>query len=251
MEDATEGGACAPALGGPSQILLAYIDESFTTDQFYLGVVVVDAESACKIETELDAIVAEYVATFDLDPDIELHGYHLFQGEDDWASVPTRARINIFTRATRTIGESGARVILRGMNVKRQRERYGPNAWPAHEVVLGHTLERINTLAAARRDWALVLADEVHNDERHRTNFRDSRRFGTPGYRSSTLPRLIDTIHFGPSHFSRLLQAADLVTFMHRRRCTVTKTDPRAQRANDLIWAGIEPAIEHLGFWEP
>ena len=247
---ADPGGEVAPTLMQPSHVLLAYVDESYTDNHFFLGVVVVDGESAARLERTLNDIVASYAGQFGLSPDTELHGYELFQGEKAWSAVPTRVRINVYARAMNAIGASGARVILRGMDCKRQRERYKyPD--PPHEVVLGHTLERINALARGRHDWALVLADEVHTDERHRTNFRDFRRTGTPGYLSSKLPRLLDTIHFGPSHFSRGLQAADLVTFMHRRRQVHTETDARAARANEQIWSGVANAIEHEWYWQP
>lgn len=239
-----------PGLMAPSHVLLAYVDESYTDDHFFLGAVVVDGESAARLEGELNEIVSSYAGQFGLTSDTELHGYELFQGEKGWSAVPTRARINIHRRAMHAIGASGARIVLRGMDCKRQRERYRYPS-PPHEVVLGHMLERINRVARDRRDWALVVADEVHNDERHRTNFRDFRRTGTPGYRSSTLPRLLDTLHFGPSHFSRGLQAADLVTYMHRRRQCHTETDARAERANEQIWSGVTHAVEHSGYWRP
>jgi len=234
----------------PSHVLPAYVDESSTDRHFFLGTVVVDGDCAANLEAGLDEIVAAYDGQFGLTADTELHGDELFQGEGAWREVPTRVRINVYTRAMHVIGASGARVILRGMDCRRHRERYA-NPSPPHEVVLGHTLERINVLARELGNWALVLADEVHNDERHRTNFRKFRRTGTPGYRSSRLPRLIDTIHFGPSHFSRCLQAADLVTFLHRRRQTRTETDDRARRANEQIWSRIARAIAHDGYWRP
>jgi hypothetical protein len=231
-------------------MLLAYVDESYTPDYFYLGSVVVDGVAAKRIEDGLNEVMHDYRGQFGLTASTELHGHPLFQGREGWSGVPTRVRINVYDRSMGVIGSSGARVILRGMNVRRQRERYN-DPHPPHEVVLGHLLERVNTYAGGERAHALILADEVHAQERHRTNFRGFRDGGTPGYRSSTLPRLLDTIHFAPSHHSRLLQAADLVTFMHRRRCVHTEPDARARAANDRIWSKIEPALEHVMCWEP
>ncbi|UZN03620.1 DUF3800 domain-containing protein [Cellulomonas sp. S1-8] len=234
----------------PSALLLAYVDESYTVDRFYLGAVVVDGAAASRIETGLDAIMRDYSGRFGLAASTEMHGNPLFQGKEEWRNVPTRVRINVYERAMEVVGGSGARVVLRGMNVRRQRERY-VDPHPPHEVVLGHLLERVNDYAGSAGAHALVLADEVHTHERHRTNFRHFRAGGTPGYRSTVLRRLIDTIHFAPSNHSRLLQAADLVTFMHRRRCTHTEPDARAQAANDAIWSHVAPVISHELCWEP
>jgi hypothetical protein len=48
-----------------------------------------------------------------------------------------------------------------------------------------------------------------------------------------------------------LLQAADLVTFLHRRRATHPERDARAQAANDAIWSYIAPVVAHELCWEP
>lgn len=97
-----------------------------------------------------------------------------------------------------------------------------------------------------------MVADEVHTSDRHRMNFRFAKKWGTFGnYKSSKLDRVIDTIHFAPSHHSRLLQAADLVCYMRHRRQTVTESDPRAKKANDGIWAEIEPVIHVNQIWTP
>lgn len=234
----------------PSSLLLAYVDESYTASRFYLGAVLVDGAATHRIESGLEALVRRYAGRFGLRDDTELHGYPMFQGAGVWRTVPVRVRINIYAAAMRILGTSGARVILRGMDVDRQRERYA-RPHPPHEVVLAHILEQIDSAAGASGAHALVLADEVHNSERHRTSFRDFRTGGTPGYQSSTLARLLDTIHFAPSHHSRLLQAADLVTFLHRRRSTHEEGDPRAQAANDLIWAHVEPVVLHEWCWLP
>lgn len=238
------------SLAAPSHLLLAFVDESYTDNHFFLGTVVVDGAAARRIESEFDAILTSYENRFGIGRDTELHGYPLFHGEGEWNDAPTRVRVNVYSRAMRAIAGSGARIILRGMDTRQQRLRY-VDPWPPHEVVLTHTLERLNDFASSLENWVLVLADEVHNDERHRTNFREFRRRGTPGYRSSTLPHLLDTIHFGPSCHSRCLQAADLVTFLHRRRRTHPEPDLRARTINDELWRSVECAIAHEHYWRP
>ena len=157
----------------PSNLLLAYVDESCTTDRFYLGPVVVDGAAAARIEAGLDLILQDYRGQFGLGASTEMHGNPLFGGKDGWGAVPTRVRINVYERAMGIVGTSGARVVLRGMNVRRQRERYA-DPHPPHEIVLGHLLERVNEYAREHEAQALVLADQVHAEERHRTNFHNS-----------------------------------------------------------------------------
>lgn len=47
---------------------------------------------------------------------------------------------------------------------------------------------------------------------RYHANLRSFRGSGTPGYRSSNLSRILDTLHYVGSRRSRLIQATDLVT---------------------------------------
>lgn len=232
-------------------MLLAYVDESYNDELFFLGALIVDARAAVRIERGLDAIVEDYASTSDLPSSAELHGYEIFHGQGDWASLHVRQLINVYDRALQAIGSSGARIVLRGMDVARQQTRFGEAARPPHDVVLGHLLERVDHVAATTDDHLVVVADEIHSSDRHRTNFRLYRREGTPGYRSSRLPALIDTLYFGPSKFSRLLQAADLVTFMHKRRQASIETDVRQEKAIARMWTHVEPAVVHDWTWRP
>jgi hypothetical protein len=130
----------------------------------------------------------------------------------------------------RAIGEHPVEIYLRGINTARQKARYR-NPHPPHDVVLQHLLERLDENIP---EPVLVIADEVHDHDRtrHRANLRSFRQSGTPGYRSSYLPRILDTLHYADSRHSRLVQAADLVTFMYVRTTRHTESDPRAARAN-------------------
>ena len=44
----------------PSPLLLAYVDESYTVDYFYLGAIVVDGAAARRIEDGLNQITVSY-----------------------------------------------------------------------------------------------------------------------------------------------------------------------------------------------
>ena len=65
------------------------------------------------------------------------------------------------------------------------------------------------------------------------------------------ITQFVDTIHFVPSHSSRLLQAADLVAHLHRRRMTHVETDDRARRARDRMWSHLAPKVYHDLCWFP
>jgi hypothetical protein len=58
-------------------------------------------------------------------------------------------------------------------------------------------------------------------------------------------------MHFAPSKASRLVQAADLIAYLHRRIESKTDLDERAKRANHELWGRIRPKIHHCLTWEP
>jgi hypothetical protein len=236
------------------RMLLAYLDESYTAAFYFIAALVCPEDVANPLTKALDDVVRKAARAYPgkLTTDAELHGHPLFHGRDDWSEMAplVRARIGVYDDALSAIGAHDVQIVLRGLDIERLRQRY---TWPdpPASVVLQHTLERVNGLASRAQTYGLVVADEVHNQQEHRVQFGYYRRHGTPGYLSSTLPQLVDTIHFAPSHASRLLQAADLIAFLHRRRQTHTETDQRAQRANDLLWSRVAPRIIHEHTWLP
>lgn len=232
--------------------LLAYVDESERKPYFFLGSVVADGNTVNKLEAGLSEILEELYESGVLTQSNtrELHGHDLFQGKGDWSNLAPRQRIGVYSRALGLISESGAKVVVRGLDCERQKAKYSI-VEPPHEVVMGHLLERVNDYAKRVDDKALIVADEVHAVERHRTNFRDYKQNGTPGYRSSKLPYLIDTLHFAPSHHSSMLQAADLVTFVYgRRHVEIRQNDPSAL-ATRRLWHLLDGAVLHHGVWYP
>lgn len=100
-------------------------------------------------------------------------------------------------------------------------------------------------------ELVLVIADEVDQADEHRKSLWWFQRASTPGYRSRQLTRIVDTMHFAPSGASRLVQGADLIAFLHRRLMSTVERDPRAKRANEALWAKIEPKIQHSYCWVP
>ncbi len=230
-------------------IRLAYIDESYTDAYYFIGAVIVDDGTAPALDRALDE-VAEAARTTHLPSvpgPLELHGYPLFQGKGEWAAIKekTRARIAVYEDCMRAIGQQDVQVFLHGLDRRSHRAHYGASAWPAHEVILPRLLERLNDFGRDMREQILVIADEVDDPERHRLDLHQAKLHGTPGYRSSRLENILDTLHFAPSHHSRLIQAADLVTFLHRRHRTKTNPDPREAATTDRLWSHIQPRVRH------
>lgn len=253
IDPATKTWFCiiSPRYAKVCTVLLTYLDESYSKDSYYIAGLAVHHEAVRSLENALTEVVAR--ATRELSVGhlrAELHGHPLFHGEGDWERAKPRQRIAVYNWAFDAIAQHDVKIFLRGVDSKRLRERYAHPEDP-HDVCLRHLLERVNNYANGSDQAALVIADELHEHDRRRTDLRNFKDYGTPGYLSSKLPRIVDTIHFAPSHHSRLIQAADLVAFLHHRLQTHPEKDPRAARANKTLWSRIRSRIHHEWTWRP
>jgi Protein of unknown function (DUF3800) len=232
-------------------VRLAYVDESYTARYYSVAAVVAHDISAPVLERELERIARDAwrehlpAAAWPL----ELHGYPMFHLEGEWEPLKARPRaaIAIYNQAMRAIGAQDVAVFLEGLDCTTGEDF----PCPPHQLVLQRLLERLDAFAGIVGEPILVICDEIEEPSRQlssqHNHYRDLlttyREQGTPGGRCSTLPHVLDTVHFAPSRHSRLLQAADLVAFLHRRRITVTETDPRSVQAIQRLWDHLAPKI--------
>lgn len=234
--------------GGP--VLLTYVDESYTDRWFAMAALLVDGPAAVALTDELERVAAAAAEAYVLDTGVELHGHEIFHAGGAWAGVPVRARVGVFDDVVEAVAAQDVKVIARAMDVVGQRARYSAPD-PPHTVVLQHLLERVDECATSLGDYALVIADEVDGQAKHRTDLSAYREVGTTGYRRRKLTRIVDTLHFAPSHARRLVQAADVITFLYRRVYTHQETDERSRRAKVAMWKRLQPRVHHELCWFP
>jgi hypothetical protein len=233
-------------------VLLAYLDESYDQTYYWITALVCHETALIPITRGLDE--AYWKGDYPAHPQTELHGHDLFHGKNAFERLHTqhRRRIKWYADALQVIGDQpNVRIIIRGVHRKRLVNRYGHNAHPPHDVVLGHLLERVDEYAENQGQPLLVIADEHQDAKRHRSSLWEYQHSGTWGYRSRVLKQVVDTMHYSPSSSSRLLQAADLVSFLHKRIKSGADTDQRAIRANASLWGRIQPQIHHCFCWHP
>lgn len=234
-------------------MLLTYVDESYTRERYLLAALVVPDRDANSLTAALDAVAESAAAEFGhVRPTAELHGYDLVAGKRDWAGLApkVRARIAVYNRALRVIADHNVAVLLRSVDIARLQRRY-PTPDHPHSIALAHLVERVDEHAAGIGELVLIIADEVDRQDDYRRELWRYQRLRTRGYRARRITQVVDTIHFAPSASSRLLQAADLIAYLARRRATHVESDPRAQKANAALWARIEPRVVHNHCWLP
>lgn len=225
-------------------VLLAFVDESDRDDFRCFAALIADEFATKDLTARLNAMVRQASIDYGIPLTSEIHGHPLFHGKDDWKGIGARARAGFHERVIDTIVESDVSILLRSVSESRLRDRQERNQYPvrfpAEQVCFQHILQRVDRLAKRAGTYALVIADERGDRERHRERFATYLTEGTPGgYMHTTLNSLLDTVHFAPSHRSRMLQAADILAFTYRRHETVTESDPRARKVMDRMWSKL------------
>lgn len=236
------------------RVLLCYVDESVQHHFHGFAGVMADEFATRSLTARLNKIMAQASVDFGIPATTELHAHPLFHGKQDWAQVPTRARVGVFIKTIDAVVSEDVTLLLRWVHeerlrVRQARENYRVN-FPPEQVCFQHLLQRANKVAETQDTHALVIADNRADRERHRERFATYQTEGTPGvYMHTTLDRLLDTIHFAPSHQSRMLQAADMTAFVYRRFHTVRESDPRAAAIMGELYQAILEKSFGEGSW--
>lgn len=223
--------------------LLFHVDESRDAKHHFHVGLLVDGADAAKATISLNAVVERANDAGACRWGAELHGQVLFSRRGPWSKATVEQTIDVFEETLQVLGDCSVEVIARGVLLKNFKKRYGstdPYRWEFMNL-----LERLNERLRVRREYAVVIADQQHEHrERLQRDVVDAHEFGTGGYRSQKLERVLDTAHFVDSKLSRMTQLADMAAFILRRRASMpTESDARAEAAmsklHSLVWQCI------------
>lgn len=236
-------------------MLIAYLDESYDQNQYFIGAAIGDEAAWEKVGESYEDIRGRTCPLHGLPSQIEFHGHELMGGKGDWSPLRGRHReaAGIYAAVLRAQRDAGISYLLRGVDIRRLHARYAYPRRP-HDIVLGHLLERIDDFTAAQARAAgrtIIVADEIAHQAEHQTQFEAYQKLGTGGYRSSRLPHISAPINFADSRLTTGLQAVDMVTYVLRRSEVVTQQHPKAQRVTDRLLELIEPSVAHRHIWSP
>ena len=181
-------------------VRLAYIDETYTKEQFWIVALVIPDIAAKALERLMDEVVAVVSETFpEVDPSTELHGYDLDGGYKGWAPLKDmhQARAGIFKVAIEELCKIPNIMLVRGC-VNLQLVSWSDSHDP-HDWALKFVFEQIDR-AFSDNDLVVAICDDVGQREKYRGKFRKFKIEGTGGTRPRKLESFIDALHFVPSH---------------------------------------------------
>jgi hypothetical protein len=231
--------------------VFVYMDESFNDAEFWVTGLVVPEAQAVALERALDQVVVNAAADYGVDPGTELHGYQLMSGKGDWATLHPlpRARIAVLNDALTAIANtSGLRAFSNGLLIEALKRRY-VDPHPPRQVLIGYVAQRCHGLLRDGEVLALFV-DDNPTKAAIRDHVRHFKRVGTwSRINSRPLENILDTVYFAPSCDSRLLQAADLVSYVHFKSRTTAQT-AGSYAAVQEAW-GIVKAKCVTNLWKP
>jgi hypothetical protein len=186
----------------------------------------------------------------------EFHGQDLFAGRGPFSGITPDRRIDIFDDILRGIEIAEAEVVIRGVEKAGLKRRYATPYHP-HDIALMFSIESIERVARERDCRALLVADEAKEVEdaalRDLANYQE---LGTSwGWNPQQIDRIVDTIHFVPSHSNGAIQLTDCATYVAARvrkiRAGVVSGGRSAEAIERLWETRIEPYVHTDEVWYP
>ncbi|NYF79482.1 DUF3800 domain-containing protein [Granulicella arctica] len=208
-------------------MICAYLDETGNTGNdltdlsqpvHYVGALLVPETVWAATKAGVDEVKEFAYSRGFTDDTCELHGKEILHGSKGWRRVSVADRLSILTQCVEVMEKNDLRLVSGGCNKVLLRERYAHPEHP-HSIALWLCLERIATYARQRNQLAVMIADDCSSDHKelsHKTLVR-YRTHGAPFGPTIDFSRLIDTIHFMPSHDSAHIQLCDVAMYINQR----------------------------------
>lgn len=208
---------------------LVYIDESAKENEVYLfGGLVVDEKQCSNISKRLDGLAKKVYNDYEevwidssygimTSDSIEFHATKIAQGNDYWRAVDRSYRLEVVLPGILKILKSeGVHFFINGINIPLLKKKYA-HPYPARDLALAHLLGSVQKQTEGK---LLALADDHYTKKTCRLRIESIRHYAKPGYcrPGEVLTNYLDTVFFGDSLNSRLIQAADIVTYLYCRR---------------------------------
>lgn len=221
---------------------LVYLDEAGKTGgklddptqtYHYVGGLLVDESSWAALGADLG----------NLSPDRELHGGPLWAGTGPWRDVDVLERNRIYGAALDLVAKHRCQFVYGRCDKVKLRNYLSP--MHPHEIACWLCYELVARRLNHRRELGILVADEGDAKLKKiaRKVLDDYRRGGPPFGAAVDFSRIVDTVHFLDSHYSRHLQLCDLALYLLRRSERETEPSDRYHSLRNKV-----VAVDHATF---
>jgi hypothetical protein len=200
---------------------LIYFDESkhdpSNSPYFFFGGILISQSDAIQVEKTLAQIQYNFFGKHSLDQSTELHGVDMFNGKGNFKGRALSERLTLFEHVLTCLKDNKVASRFIKLDVPSHRSKY-KYPEPEYRLSLMLFLERCCEYLDLVDDLGIAHGD-YEQDEISRSvlDFSQFKAQGKTRYHGRPLGRLLDTVHFSHSHYSRFLQAADVVCYLCQR----------------------------------
>ena len=195
---------------------IAYLDES-SDSAYFVNALLIHEDNLIDFASRFQEFRNQAVDRYKLNPNIEFHGYDLFNANGDWVLLKNEYETIklIFLGIIDLILSFDIEIYMKGVTQDNFRKRYPEHTrQDIHNAAMIWCLEKIQKQLALTKELVLVVADQEHEGESfYRENLRHFQMNPTFGWQPVVLSNIVDTIHFAPSNASYMLQAIDLLSY--------------------------------------
>jgi Protein of unknown function (DUF3800) len=224
---------------------VAYIDESFDPKDYWICALLVHVEEVRRTQERLDEVVGAW-AHLGFGDDAELHGADLWHGTGPFHGIAPGVRRALYDDALEAIVAAQPRIVIRGVG------RHGLTLHP-HRLAWRYAIESVDEVMERENGTALVVADQhAETEGALRGDIAAYAQGTTGGWKPRTITRVLRNLRFLDSRANRLLQACDLVAFLHQRRHQIEhESNQRAHTAREAQWTKVQPNVVVERLWMP
>lgn len=176
---------------------------------YLVGGVVVPVNKVSTMEKSVSDLAETTFGTRDLTVTTEFHASYCYGGKGHFKGMAIEKRLNLIAALLQIISETEG--VMRVYAAIDTGKLYKPST--AAEVAFQHFVERVE-MALPEGSPCLMIGDL--DDEQSNAMVKDFARYrqrGTPTTYGIKIEQLVDSVHFGRSHHSRMLQLADNYLF--------------------------------------
>lgn len=223
---------------------LVFIDDSKDEHNCCFGAVLANGRQVAKIDSRLSQLRSNFEYECLVENIAEFHGYDIFHGEGPWSGISPEIRFEAMRSVLNAGIEAEAHLIFRAIRARPFSQRY--HSLNIEATAFENLLERVQEFLEDRDDYGFIISDQQDAQSKElRSDLINAQLFGTRGYRSKNLNRIVDTIHFVDSQQSSSVQLADVATFVWRRMQGTMPKDERSRAYVEQLGALVEALIPH------
>jgi Protein of unknown function (DUF3800) len=210
-----------------------------------------------KLENGFSQIMASLESNYPniLTKSLELHAGEIYNGKGPWREAFTgnRQRYEILNQFVQMLSSLDLRILVQGIDLLRQSQKYSLPIDPRY-LSLKFLIEKVDKELHKTSDTSILICDagaSRQQIEYIRNLLTEMQRDGGGGHFPWKVSRIVDTVHFSDSKWSRGIQATDLVAFLchraHLQSLKFVKVDPGIEH----LWQVLTPKIVYQRIWVP